>query len=64
MFRSSRDIKQRLESEGWVLVRVNGSHCVFKHPDRRKNVVLPHPKKDLPIGTIRNIYRDAGWTKD
>lgn len=22
--------------------------------------ILPHPKKDLPLGTARSIYRQAG----
>ncbi|MDR2092959.1 MAG: type II toxin-antitoxin system HicA family toxin [Azoarcus sp.] len=21
----------------------------------------PHPRKDLPPGTLRSIYRQAGW---
>ena len=25
------------------------------------HVVVPHPRKDIPIGTLRNIYRQAGW---
>ncbi len=24
-------------------------------------VTVPHPKKDLPVGTVRSIYRQAGW---
>jgi predicted RNA binding protein YcfA (HicA-like mRNA interferase family) len=24
-------------------------------------VVVPHPRKDLATGTLRNIYRQAGW---
>ncbi|MEO5365954.1 MAG: type II toxin-antitoxin system HicA family toxin [Magnetococcus sp. WYHC-3] len=23
--------------------------------------MVPHPRKDLPPGTVRNIYRQAGW---
>lgn len=64
MLTDSHRIKRRLEAEGWILKRVNGSHHVFKHANRQKNVVLPHPKKDLPLGTVRDIYRDAGWEKD
>jgi len=26
-----------------------------------KIVVVPNPKKDIPIGTLRNIFRQAGW---
>ncbi len=32
MLTSSRDIIRRLEKEGWALVRVTGSHHVFKSP--------------------------------
>jgi predicted RNA binding protein YcfA (HicA-like mRNA interferase family) len=38
-----------------------GSHIKFKHPGKQGGVTVPHPKKDLPIGTLRNIYRQAGW---
>jgi len=47
MLTNSRDIRQRLEREGWILERVTGSHHVFKHPVSRATVVLPHPKKRL-----------------
>ncbi|MCO6524639.1 MAG: type II toxin-antitoxin system HicA family toxin [Candidatus Schmidhempelia sp.] len=23
-------------------------------------VTVPHPKKDLPIGTVKNIFKQAG----
>ena len=61
---NSRDIKRRLEQDGWILERVSGSHHVFKHPQSPRTIVLPHPKKDLGRGLIRNIYRDAGWKPD
>jgi predicted RNA binding protein YcfA (HicA-like mRNA interferase family) len=44
---NSRDIVRRLEREGWTLVRVTGSHHVFKSPISGETVVVPHPKKDL-----------------
>ena len=40
MLTNSRDIKRRLEKEGWVLGRVTGSHHVFKHPQSADTVVL------------------------
>jgi len=64
MLTNSRDIKRRLEREGWVLERITGSHHVFKHPLSRETVVLPHPKKDLGCGLVRAIYRLAGWERD
>lgn len=24
-------------------------------------VILPHPRRDIPIGRVRSIYRQAGW---
>jgi len=64
MLTNSRDIKQRLEREGWVLVRVTGSHHVFKHLLNRNTIVLPHPKKDLGKGLVRHIYKQAQWKFD
>ncbi len=64
MLTGSRDIKRRLEQEGWILERVTGSHHVFKHPTTRTIVVLPHPKKDLGRGLVRAIYKQAGWQPD
>jgi len=58
---NSKDIIKRLKAEGWVLHHVKGDHHQFKHPERATKVTVPHPKKDLPIGTVRSIYRQAGW---
>ena len=56
---NSRAIIRRLEAEGWVLVSSRGSHHKFKKG--AITLVVPHPKKDLPIGTARSIARVAGW---
>jgi predicted RNA binding protein YcfA (HicA-like mRNA interferase family) len=42
----SADLVRELQTAGWVLDRVRGSHHVFKHPARPGHVVVPHPKKD------------------
>jgi predicted RNA binding protein YcfA (HicA-like mRNA interferase family) len=57
----SAEVIARLEAEGWVLVGGKGDHRKYKHRDRPGHVVVPHPRKDLPTGTLRNIYRHAGW---
>ena len=64
MLRDSRDIIARLKREGFEEVSVRGSHYKFVHRGRRRRVMVAHPKKDLPVGTVRAIYRDAGWEKD
>lgn len=62
MERDSRKIIARLLREGFELVSSRGSHHELRKGD--KVVVIPHPKKDLPIGTARSIARMAGWEKD
>ena len=56
----SRDVIRQIEADGWVFRRSEGSHHLFQHPTKRGNVVVPHPKKDIPKGTLRNIERQAG----
>ncbi|MBV9220204.1 MAG: type II toxin-antitoxin system HicA family toxin [Methylobacteriaceae bacterium] len=64
MLTNSRDIRRRLEAEGWTLARVRGSHHTFKHRDKKLPITFQHPVKDLGVGLVRKIYRLAGWDKD
>lgn len=59
MERSSRKIVKRLLADGFELVAVKSSHHKFRKGDR--TVIVPHPKRDLPLGTARSIARMAGW---
>jgi predicted RNA binding protein YcfA (HicA-like mRNA interferase family) len=61
MDRDSRKIISRLIEEGWIEVGVTGSHHHFKHPVKLGKVTVPHPKKDLPRGTLSSIAKQAGW---
>ena len=56
----SGDLIKQLERAGWIQVAVRGSHHQFKHPDIPGRVTVPHPKKDLPIGTVKAILKQAG----
>ena len=58
---TSRQIISRLKREGWVLVNTKGSHQQFKHLAKKGRVTVPHPKKDLPRGTVKSIAKQAGW---
>ncbi len=60
---SSREIIERLKADGWVEVAQEGSHVQFKHPTKPGRVTVPHPRKDIPIGTLRSIEKQAGWRK-
>lgn len=56
----SRDVIKALEADGWTLKRVTGSHHHFTHPTKPGIVTVPHPRRDLPLGTLRSIERQSG----
>lgn len=64
MLRDSRDIIARLRKDGFEEASVRGSHHKFVHRGRHLVVIVPHPRKDIPQGTVRSIYKQAGWPKD
>jgi predicted RNA binding protein YcfA (HicA-like mRNA interferase family) len=59
--RDSKRIMARLKREGWVVQKAEGSHHKLRHPKFKRPIILPHPKKNLPTGTVRQIYKAAGW---
>jgi len=56
----SLDLIKLLENDGWFVDRINGSHHVMKHPSKSKTLSIPHPKKDLGVGIVLKIKKDAG----
>jgi predicted RNA binding protein YcfA (HicA-like mRNA interferase family) len=56
----SRMIIRKLRAAGWRLVRIKGSHHQFGHPDHPHRVTVQHPRKDVPVGTLRSIERQSG----
>ncbi|SAK96618.1 YcfA-like protein [Caballeronia pedi] len=56
---SSRLIRMLLD-DGWQLDRIVGSHHHFKRRGSIKLVTVPHPRKDLSIGTVRSVLKIAG----
>jgi len=57
---NSRELLKRLADDGWYEVATRGSHVQLKHPTKKGRVTVPHPKKDLPLGTVRSVLRQAG----
>jgi len=57
---SSKAIIKIIEQVGWELVHTAGSHRQYKHPIKKGRVTIPHPNKDLPIGTLNSILKQAG----
>ena len=55
----SAELIKQLKAAGWYQVATAGSHHQYKHPTIKGRVTVPHPKKDLPIGTVKSILRQA-----
>ena len=56
----SRLLMKELEEAGWTLDRFAGSHHIFTHRYNPNTIAVPHPKKDLSVGTVESIRRRAG----
>ncbi|HYM31010.1 MAG TPA: type II toxin-antitoxin system HicA family toxin [Candidatus Cybelea sp.] len=50
---------RQLRADGWREVAQQGSHKQFKHPAKPGRVTVVHPKRDIPIGTLRSIEKQA-----
>ncbi len=48
---NSREIIRRLKADGWYKVSQKGSHLQLKHPEKPGRVTVPHPERNLPVGT-------------
>lgn len=57
---NSKEIIKALEADGWQNVAQKGSHMQFKHPTKPGRVTVPHPAKDMPIGTLKSIEKQSG----
>ena len=57
---TSTEVLRVLIAQGWYEVARKGSHVQLKHQYRKGRVTVPHPRKDLPIGTLKSIERQAG----
>ncbi|WP_071840850.1 type II toxin-antitoxin system HicA family toxin [Shimwellia blattae] len=55
----SSELISLLEKNGWVLERIKGSHHQFSHPDFAIVITVPHPRKDVKPGTLRQILKNA-----
>ena len=57
---SSREVIKELLTDGWVEVRVSGSHHQFKKKKKKGTVTVKDPDKDIPKSTIKSIERQSG----
>ena len=58
---SSSDIIRALKKLGFIEKSQKGSH--LKLVSGSKTVIVPHPKKSVPMGTFMSIVRQSGLNK-
>lgn len=56
---SSREVIKLLLADGWYEVGCVGDHHQFKHPEKKGRVTVTHPRKDIPIKTLKSIEKQA-----
>jgi predicted RNA binding protein YcfA (HicA-like mRNA interferase family) len=60
---TARRLVRALEADGFRLTRTRGSHRIYRHEDGRRVIVAYHALGDnFPVGTLRAMLDDAGWT--
>ncbi len=59
---SANELVRRLRADGWIKKRKGpGDHVQFAHPTKSGRVTVDMGSRDIPMGTLRSIYRMAGW---
>jgi predicted RNA binding protein YcfA (HicA-like mRNA interferase family) len=55
------DVCKRLERDGWKRRAGRGDHANYNKPSQPVVITVDMGVKEIPIGTLRSIYRKAGW---
>jgi len=55
---SSQKIINTLLKNGFLFISQRGSHQKYRKAN--KTVIVPAPRKQIPIGTFRSIIRQSG----
>lgn len=56
------EVLRRLRRDGWVRVKSKGGHRQFKHPTKPGRVTVSGKSSHtVPPGTLRSIFKQAGW---
>ena len=56
---SSTQLISILTAHGFDFVSKRGSHAKYRDT-LGHTVIIPHPRKDIPIGTLRSMIRQSG----
>ena len=56
-----RDIRKRLKNDDFEKTRHEGSHEQWEKPPDKRVTVAGHDGDDVPTGTKKSIFKQAGW---
>jgi predicted RNA binding protein YcfA (HicA-like mRNA interferase family) len=55
-----KELVKLIEADGWVQVRMRGSHRQYKHPTKLGTVTVSgKPSVDIPPGTLNSALKQA-----
>jgi predicted RNA binding protein YcfA (HicA-like mRNA interferase family) len=55
------ELVDRLKQDGWLMVRLRGSHRQYRHPVKPGTVTVSGKSSaDVPIGTLKSALKQAG----
>lgn len=61
MAKKVKEVISLLESNGWKFIRMKGDHRIFYKDGARRPIVVPGTNsKDVKVGTLDSILREAG----
>ncbi|MGO8904687.1 MAG: type II toxin-antitoxin system HicA family toxin [Solirubrobacteraceae bacterium] len=62
---SGEQLVKILESRGWYVKRIRGSHHILRHPTIPDALPVPvHGSRPIKRGTLGNILRTAGISRE
>jgi predicted RNA binding protein YcfA (HicA-like mRNA interferase family) len=61
---SGKELCKVLESNGWVLMRIQGSHHIYGKPGVDMRLSVPvHKNQSLKAGLFRHLLKQAGLSE-
>jgi predicted RNA binding protein YcfA (HicA-like mRNA interferase family) len=62
---SGKKLCKIVQKHGWILKRIKGSHHIFEKEGLETTLSIPtHGNKDLKIGTLKALLKQANLTED
>lgn len=62
---SGKEFAKVLEQNGWILLRIQGSHHIYGKPENPDRISVPiHGNKTLKTGLLRHFLKVAGLSDD